>query len=437
MLGNITFTAKGRQYLNKAQTGTTINITRVVVGDGTYTGAFADATALQHQVISLPITRKKVEGVLTQLEALLTNQGLAAGFYIRELGIMATDGTTEILFAYDNAGAEADYIASEANGPARQILFRPQLLIGNEANVTINTSGAIYTTQADFDAYKAAAENPTFSSATGTIELESGEPHTTILGKIAKAISTLLTHLADKANPHAVTTNQIGAMPLKGGNFSGDTTYGKGANLFTGPIVERAIGPDTFTAQFAIGNDGGGVLQVKKNGTETYRLNLGPSVVTEAHGRLHANRLTGVKGTDWDTQEGNSTAFIIVASDLQSSRLVGLVNGVSKDVYVSNSDIAAQAVGVKSNTDTNLFTFGNAGVAPGEYLLTSYGSAVNFRQTATTAFVRRDADTIMVAGIGWGLNGLRPGNTAAWVRQDHFPDIPENISYLQFNTVVR
>jgi hypothetical protein len=48
--------------------------------------------------------------------------------------------------------------------------------------------------------------------ASANANLTSGEKMSVAFGKIAKAIASLISHLADKSNPHGVTASQIGAM---------------------------------------------------------------------------------------------------------------------------------------------------------------------------------------------------------------------------------
>lgn len=53
-------------------------------------------------------------------------------------------------------------------------------------------------------------KQPTYEVSTAMSDLNSGEMITVAFGKIAKAVSTLISHVANKSNPHGVTKNQIG-----------------------------------------------------------------------------------------------------------------------------------------------------------------------------------------------------------------------------------
>ena len=53
-------------------------------------------------------------------------------------------------------------------------------------------------------------KQPDYEVSTAISDLNSGEMITVAFGKIAKAVSTLISHVANKSNPHGVTKNQIG-----------------------------------------------------------------------------------------------------------------------------------------------------------------------------------------------------------------------------------
>ena len=53
-------------------------------------------------------------------------------------------------------------------------------------------------------------ESPAYTEATQIAKLTSGEKFTIAFGKIAKAVSTLISHIGSTANPHNVTKSQVG-----------------------------------------------------------------------------------------------------------------------------------------------------------------------------------------------------------------------------------
>lgn len=56
-------------------------------------------------------------------------------------------------------------------------------------------------------------QTPTYTVASNNTALVSGENMSTAFGKIARAISSLISHLANTSNPHSVTASQAGAVP--------------------------------------------------------------------------------------------------------------------------------------------------------------------------------------------------------------------------------
>lgn len=60
-------------------------------------------------------------------------------------------------------------------------------------------------------------QTPTFNVASALVALKSGETLTLMLGKIARGINDLISHLANESNPHAVTKEQVGLDEV--GNF--------------------------------------------------------------------------------------------------------------------------------------------------------------------------------------------------------------------------
>lgn len=62
---------------------------------------------------------------------------------------------------------------------------------------------------------------PTYTKADILSDLTSGERLAVAFGKIAKAISSLISHIANKSNPHSVTASQAGAVPNTGGTMTG------------------------------------------------------------------------------------------------------------------------------------------------------------------------------------------------------------------------
>ena len=72
---------------------------------------------------------------------------------------------------------------------------KAQVGLGNVPNVTTND------------------QTPSYTEATSLSALTSGEKLSVAFGKISKAVTDLIAHIANKSNPHGVTASQISAVP--------------------------------------------------------------------------------------------------------------------------------------------------------------------------------------------------------------------------------
>lgn len=153
--GGVFPTNKGRALHAKAQTGTQLNFTRLAVGDGSLSGqAIAEMNSLVHEVKSIPITKTKVlPGGIASIGGILSNQGLATGFYWREFGLFAQDPDVgEILYCYGNAAALAEYIPAGGGADILEKRINIEAIIGSASNVTANINQSlVYATLDDLN----------------------------------------------------------------------------------------------------------------------------------------------------------------------------------------------------------------------------------------------------------------------------------------------
>ncbi|WP_372011079.1 phage tail protein [Paenibacillus chitinolyticus] len=137
--GGFVLTNKGRNLQAKAQTGVTLNYTRMGVGDGQLGGqSIPVLTKLIGEKKSLAISKLKIQ---TQgravIGAVLSNQDVTTGFYFREIGIYAQDPDEgEILYCYGNAGTNAEYIPPVGGADIIEKSIDAIVIVGNAANVT-------------------------------------------------------------------------------------------------------------------------------------------------------------------------------------------------------------------------------------------------------------------------------------------------------------
>lgn len=150
----VQMTARGLELQAKAQTGQALKFLRVELGDGAAPPDVSVLTGLVNSLQHLPIIGKKTPGNGTaELLVVLTNQGLATGFFMRELGVIVEDPDTgeEVLYSYTNAGMYGDYMPAYGGASIVEQTFNLITVIGNASNVTaIINDSLTYALKKDF-----------------------------------------------------------------------------------------------------------------------------------------------------------------------------------------------------------------------------------------------------------------------------------------------
>lgn len=153
--GGLSITSRGIALQAKAQQGTTLNYSRIAVGDGNLTGQpLANLTALINQRMSLGITKVKyLAPDKVTLGATLSNQGITLGFYFREIGIYAIDPDLgEILYAYANAGPGAEFIPPGGGADIVEKVLNVIVVVGQATHITaVIDQSLVYVTQQEFE----------------------------------------------------------------------------------------------------------------------------------------------------------------------------------------------------------------------------------------------------------------------------------------------
>jgi hypothetical protein len=116
-----TLTIKGRNLQAKIEAGETMAFTKLKIGDGALgTGQSVDnlndLVAPKQNIGISGVT--PLEDGICQIHSVITNDGLASGFYVRELGVFAQDPDLgEILYAY-TADGSPDYLPAAGGSVA-------------------------------------------------------------------------------------------------------------------------------------------------------------------------------------------------------------------------------------------------------------------------------------------------------------------------------
>ena len=111
--------------------------TKIVIGAGNMPASIPRATALTDKRLELAITKSvKTGDGQFMVQGLLSNKNLEAGFYAREIGLMAKAGENgqEVLFSYTNGGNYVDYIPDK-NTPMDSYTFTITTVVGNAEKV--------------------------------------------------------------------------------------------------------------------------------------------------------------------------------------------------------------------------------------------------------------------------------------------------------------
>ena len=161
----------------------------------------------------------------------VTNTGVKSSYIFKQLGLFATaEDESEVLFA----------ILQSENGetvPDESELYTYDvsliIAISDTSNITVNVDKTSYVTEEELDGHKTDKTNPhgvtkaqvglgnvpnvstndqtpIYTVPTANAELVSGEKLGTAFGKIARAVASLIAHIANKSNPHSVTKAQVG-----------------------------------------------------------------------------------------------------------------------------------------------------------------------------------------------------------------------------------
>lgn len=170
--------------------------TKIVIGAGDMPASIPRATALTDKRLELAITKSiKTGDGQFMVQGLLSNKNLEAGFYAREIGLMAKAGENgqEVLFSYTNGGNYVDYIPDK-NTPMDSYTFTITTVIGNaekvQAIISDNGVASVHDLEAhntDPEAHGGLLQNLKDQLATHNTDISSHPPITAMIAKILGA----------------------------------------------------------------------------------------------------------------------------------------------------------------------------------------------------------------------------------------------------------
>lgn len=229
---NYCVTNAGVEVLKKAIGGKKVTITAAKSG----TDTVPESELKEQSVLSGTMRNVTIANATSQPEGYrvtlrVTNTGVKSSYIFKQLGLFATaEDESEVLFA----------ILQSENGetvPDESELYTYDvsliIAISDTSNITVNVDKTSYVTEEELDGHKTDKTNPhgvtkaqvglgnvpnvstndqtpTYTVPASNAGLVSGEKLGTAFGKIARAVASLIAHIANKSNPHSVTKAQVG-----------------------------------------------------------------------------------------------------------------------------------------------------------------------------------------------------------------------------------
>lgn len=229
---NYCVTNAGVEVLKKAIGGKKVTITAAKSG----TDTVPESELKEQSVLSGTVRNATIANATNQSEGYrvtlrVTNTGVKSSYIFKQLGLFATaEDESEVLFA----------ILQSENGetvPDESELYTYDvsliIAISDTSNITVNVDKTSYVTEEELDGHKTDKTNPhgvtkaqvglgnvpnvstndqtpTYTVPASNAGLVSGEKIETAFGKIARAVASLIAHIANKSNPHSITKAQVG-----------------------------------------------------------------------------------------------------------------------------------------------------------------------------------------------------------------------------------
>lgn len=149
-------TTKGLTIIAQLVAGSTLEFTRIAVGDGAMPSDKTPLTVtdLSHKLFDVDISKVEHNGNNSAtVTGIFSNADKQEGFFYRELGLFAKDPKSqeEILYCYGNAGADAEWISPSGASSVIEKEVKITTLVGNAEHVTAAIKSGIYATQEEVE----------------------------------------------------------------------------------------------------------------------------------------------------------------------------------------------------------------------------------------------------------------------------------------------
>lgn len=148
-------TVKGLNVIAKLVAGSTLQFTRIAIGDGAMPSDKTPLTVtdLTNKLFDVTIQSVTSSNGQATVMGVFSNQDNETGFFYRELGLFAKDPETqeEFLYCYGNAGADAEWISPSGTSSVIEKIVKIVTLVGNTENVEANIPSGIYPTKEEVE----------------------------------------------------------------------------------------------------------------------------------------------------------------------------------------------------------------------------------------------------------------------------------------------
>ena len=148
-------TVKGLNVIAKLVAGSTLQFTRIAIGDGAMPSDKTPLTVtdLTNKLFDVTIQSVTSSNGQATVMGVFSNQDNETGFFYRELGLFAKDPETqeEFLYCYGNAGADAEWISPSGTSSVIEKIVKIVTLVGNAETVTASIPSGIYATKEEMN----------------------------------------------------------------------------------------------------------------------------------------------------------------------------------------------------------------------------------------------------------------------------------------------
>lgn len=223
-------TNAGRDMLTQGRAGHVLTFTKVIIGDGTATGAAIDSlTAVKSAKLTLPIAKSEtVHAGQMRLQFRVSNSLVNTSFYFREIGLMAkVDDGQEKLYAYTTCGDKAKLVYDKTY-PIQEKIINIDTVTDNAVNVKVILDLSImYATKKDIvDMIKPHKELAELDHPDSSVTTRKLRDKSVTLPKLADEVTDLLQKTYVKKTGDTMTGNlslNNSSIGFNNGNNTHDT----------------------------------------------------------------------------------------------------------------------------------------------------------------------------------------------------------------------